>query len=104
VCTSGHGQLRLRAGGLEQEAERRGQETEKVMPTDSQLSSREWQVVELLTTGMSNRNIAIELHLSEGTIKEYINRIFKKLALPNRTALAVWGLLHMGGRADPLDW
>jgi DNA-binding NarL/FixJ family response regulator len=70
---------------------------------DAKLSHRQRQIVELLSTGMSNRDIAAELHLSEGTIQEYLNRLYKKLSVHNRTALALWGVLHMGGRADPLD-
>jgi DNA-binding NarL/FixJ family response regulator len=37
-----------------------------------------------------NKEIAFQLHLSEGTIKEYLNRIFRKLDIANRTELAVW--------------
>jgi DNA-binding NarL/FixJ family response regulator len=39
-----------------------------------------------------NKEIAHELHLTEGTVKEYLNRIFKKLEVSNRTALAVWAM------------
>jgi DNA-binding NarL/FixJ family response regulator len=37
-----------------------------------------------------NKEIAHELRLSEGTIKEYLNRIFRKLGMKNRTELALW--------------
>ena len=39
-----------------------------------------------------NKEIAHELHLTEGTVKEYLNRIFRKLGMSNRTELAVWAL------------
>jgi len=39
-----------------------------------------------------NKEIAHELHLSEGTIKDYVNGIFRKLDLKNRTELAIWAL------------
>ncbi len=58
------------------------------------LSFREKQVVNLVTQAKLNKEIAYELHLTEGTVKEYLNRIFKKLEVPNRTALAVWAMSH----------
>jgi DNA-binding NarL/FixJ family response regulator len=57
-----------------------------------QLSFREKQVVNLVSQAKLNKEIAYELHLAEGTIKEYLNRIFRKLGLTNRTELAVWAL------------
>jgi len=39
-----------------------------------------------------NKEIAIALHLTEGTVKEYLNRIFRKVGARNRTDLAVWCL------------
>ena len=53
------------------------------------LSLRERQVVNLVCKAKLNKEIAYELHLSEGTIKEYLNRIFRKLGVSNRTELAV---------------
>jgi DNA-binding CsgD family transcriptional regulator len=53
------------------------------------LSFREGQVVNLIALGKLNKEIAADLHLTEGTIKEYLNRIFRKLGISNRTELAV---------------
>jgi two-component system nitrate/nitrite response regulator NarP len=47
-----------------------------------------------------NKEIAHELHLSEGTIKEYLHRIFRKLGTKNRTELAVFALTHLAARQD----
>jgi DNA-binding NarL/FixJ family response regulator len=58
------------------------------------LSFREKQVVNLVCKAKLNKEIAYELHLTEGTIKEYLNRIFRKLGVSNRTELAVWALTH----------
>ncbi len=55
-----------------------------------ELTFRETQIVELVARGKANKEIAYQLLLSEGTIKEYLNRIFRKLEVPNRTALAIW--------------
>jgi len=54
------------------------------------LSYRERQVVKLVQQAKLNKEIAHELNLTEGTIKEYLNRIFRKLGVKNRTELAIW--------------
>jgi DNA-binding NarL/FixJ family response regulator len=59
-----------------------------------QLTMREMQIIKLVQRGKANKEIAYELHLTEGTIKEYLNRIFRKLEVRNRTELAVWSLTH----------
>jgi DNA-binding NarL/FixJ family response regulator len=56
------------------------------------LSFREKQVVALIITGKINKEIAWELKLTEGTVKEYLNRIFKKVGCTNRTELAMWAV------------
>src|ERR1700761_3873424 len=55
-----------------------------------ELTFRESQVVRLVAQGKANKEIAYQLLLSEGTIKEYLNRIFRKLEVSNRTELAIW--------------
>lgn len=60
-----------------------------------ELSFREKQIAHLVKTGRMNKEIAHELHLSEGTIKEYMNRIFRKLGLKSRTELAVWTMSNL---------
>jgi DNA-binding NarL/FixJ family response regulator len=57
-------------------------------------------VVHLVSQAKLNKEIAHELHLTEGTIKEYLNRIFRKLGTSNRTELAVWALTHLPRHAD----
>jgi DNA-binding NarL/FixJ family response regulator len=57
-------------------------------------------VVHLVSQAKLNKEIAYELHLTEGTIKEYLNRIFRKLGISNRTELAVWALTHLPRQAD----
>ena len=64
------------------------------------LSFRERQVVTLVAEAKLNKEIAFELHLTEGTIKEYLNRIFKKLGMSNRTELAVWTITHRSAEGD----
>jgi len=64
-------------------------------PLNPKLSFRERQVVNLVSQAKLNKEIAYELHLAEGTIKEYLNRIFRKLGMTNRTELAVWAAKQM---------
>jgi DNA-binding NarL/FixJ family response regulator len=56
----------------------------------SLLSKREEDVVKLLMGGLSNREIARRLELSEHTIKNYLFRIFDKLGVSSRTELLLY--------------
>ena len=56
-----------------------------------ELSFRERQIVLLVREAKANKEIAAELCLSEGTIKEYLHHIFRKLGVRNRTELALRG-------------
>jgi DNA-binding NarL/FixJ family response regulator len=64
------------------------------------LTFREKQVAALILQAKANKEIAWELHLTEGTIKEYLNRIYRKLELKNRTDLAIWTLNKQTGVSD----
>ena len=65
-------------------------------PLNPTLSFRERQVVNLICKAKLNKEIAYELHLTEGTVKEYLNRIFRKVGATNRTELAVWAITNPG--------
>lgn len=65
------------------------------------LSPRENHVIMLVKDGKQNKEIAYDLHLSEGTIKVYLNRIFSKLRVHNRTELAVWAFRREYSGAVP---
>ncbi|HLI84043.1 MAG TPA: LuxR C-terminal-related transcriptional regulator [Bryobacteraceae bacterium] len=67
-------------------------------PLRQNLTLREKQIIDLVRQAKLNKEIAYILHLSEGTIKEYLNKIFRKLEVKNRTELAVWSLSHPEGR------
>jgi len=53
-------------------------------------SERELEVLTLLSQGMNNREIALALHLTEGTVKNHITRILCQLGLRDRTQAALW--------------
>jgi len=58
------------------------------------LTSREEQVVALVSDGLSNRSVATELGLSEHTVKKYLVRIFEKLGISNRVELVLYAVQH----------
>ena len=68
------------------------------IPTDplDELTERERQILELLPTGCSNKEIARELDLSEKTVKHYMTNILQKLHVRNRVqaALLAWEVVH----------
>jgi DNA-binding NarL/FixJ family response regulator len=53
------------------------------------LSEKEERVLQLITGGSSNRQIALAMSLAEGTIKNYVSRIMDKLHANTRTELAL---------------
>ena len=55
------------------------------------LTSREREVLDLVTDGCSNRQIADRLHLAEQTVKNYVSALFDKLDLQRRSQVAVLG-------------
>src|SRR5579872_1194513 len=56
------------------------------------LTFRERQIVQLVSQGKANKEIAFSLVLTQGTVKEYLFRIFRKVEVSNRTELAIWAL------------
>ncbi|WP_141579474.1 response regulator transcription factor [Actinomadura sp. WMMA1423] len=59
-------------------------------PGPDVLTSRERDVARLVATGMSNAEIAHELHISVGTVKGHLAGIHARLQLRNRVEIAVW--------------
>ena len=56
------------------------------------ISRNEWQIIQTVGSGMSNKEIAQELCLSEGTVRNAISSILFKLGLRDRTQLAIWAV------------
>lgn len=52
--------------------------------TDNPLTSREIEIVQLLADGKTTKSIAEELHLSDGTIRNYVSIVLEKLGVSNR--------------------
>lgn len=53
------------------------------------LTKRELEVAKLVAQGKSNKEICLELFITEGTVKNYLTKIFEKLELASRTELAL---------------
>ena len=58
------------------------------------ISPREQEVIRLIAEGMSNKEIASRLFLSEGTVRNYLSSILSKLGLRDRTQVAVFYYRH----------
>lgn len=54
------------------------------------ISEKEQEIIEQVALGKSNREIAGELFLSEGTVRNYISSVLDKLSLRDRTQLAIF--------------
>jgi len=63
-------------------------------PADPSLTPRELDIIRKVGEGRSNREIAEELALSVGTVKNHISLILDKLDLRDRTQLAIYAIRH----------
>jgi DNA-binding NarL/FixJ family response regulator len=61
-------------------------------PPNSELSTREMQVLKLIVKGMSNKQIGEELGISQSTVKWHVNIVLARLNVSDRTAAAVTAL------------
>ncbi|MCR4829818.1 MAG: response regulator transcription factor [Pseudobutyrivibrio sp.] len=59
---------------------------------EAHITKTEWKVIEQVEQGASNKEIAKNLNLSEGTVRNYISTILDKLDLRDRTQLAIWAV------------
>jgi DNA-binding CsgD family transcriptional regulator len=58
------------------------------------LSARELQVLRLIATGKTNKEIGNQLHLSVKTVDRHVSNIFDKLGVPTRAAATAWAYEH----------
>ena len=61
-------------------------------PNEECLTTRERQILRLIAEGKSNKNIARELDISDGTVKVHVKNLLRKLNLQSRLEAAVWAL------------
>lgn len=63
-----------------------------ISAASADISAREWEVMTLIATGCSNKEIAVELGLAYSTVKNHISSIMEKLGLHDRTQIAVYAI------------
>jgi len=66
--------------------------TEKQQYTSPRLTSRELEVLKLVAKGMSNRDIAGDLYISENTVKNHVRNILEKLHLHSRMEAVIYAV------------
>ena len=62
--------------------------------TFSPLTNREMEILELIIEGLSNKEIALRLSISQQTVKNHVTSILAKLNLSDRTQAAIYALRH----------
>jgi DNA-binding CsgD family transcriptional regulator len=67
------------------------------------LTRREGQLVTLLSQGLKNKEIAVALNISEGTVKVYLSKLFQKLGVKDRLELALYGLKNLAPAVSALE-
>jgi len=67
---------------------------EEMAPTDIKLSKRQKQLILMLDRGLSNRDIAAELDISEHTVKVHLWRLFRRLGVKSRTQTLHYARSH----------
>ncbi len=60
----------------------------------ARLNAQEQRVLARIATGATNREIAVHLHLGEGTVRNYVSNILEKLAVANRAEAAAYATQH----------
>jgi len=71
------------------------------LPTELHvLTEREREVLDLISRGMTNREIAKKMVISEKTVKTHVSNLLDKLDLEDRTRAAIWALKHGLGSKD----
>jgi DNA-binding NarL/FixJ family response regulator len=62
------------------------------LQTPATLSDREVEIIELVTAGLTNEDIATRLDISKRTVDNHISNILKKTGVDNRVTLVRWAL------------
>lgn len=69
--------------------------TPSVSSLPPEITEKDFQLIKLVAKGLNNKEIADELFLSEGTIRNYLSCILEKLDLRDRTQLAIYYYINL---------
>lgn len=72
-------------------------ETKPRDPDQAGLTEQEGRILELIAQGMSNKLIARELNIADGTVKVHVKHLLRKLNLRSRVEAAVWAVERKRG-------
>jgi DNA-binding NarL/FixJ family response regulator len=90
------GYTHLAPGMMAKVMARRANEAEVVLPVELQgLTPRELEVLKLIAAGASNKEIAQQLYISEGTVKNHVTNLLSRLNLRDRTQAAILARTHL---------
>lgn len=62
--------------------------------SEYEINDREYEIIQWIAEGLSNKEIAAKMFLSEGTVRNYLSSILDKLSLRDRTQIAVFYYQH----------
>ena len=62
--------------------------------TVSELTSRERRVLQLLSTGKTNKQIGIDMYVCEKTVEYHLSNLYTKTGARTRVAAVVWAIQH----------
>ena len=65
----------------------------------SKLSCREREIVKLIAEGMTNKEIAVILNISEKTVKTYVKNIMLKLEVDSRYKIIAWYYKNLNSKS-----
>jgi two-component system nitrate/nitrite response regulator NarL len=92
IRAAGLGQMRLNDKLTSMLVRSLGTDRSPSSPSEAGLTEQEERILELIATGKSNKLIAHELGITEGTVKVHVKHLLKKLNLKSRVEAAVWSI------------
>lgn len=89
------------ARAMSEEVHRLRLRARELRPIDSRLTTREWQVLQLMSAGITTAAIARELFLSVHTVRSHVKRMFAKLEVHSRAEAIAWAARLPEAADDP---
>ena len=94
ITEAARGRMALSSGLTGMLAHALKQDSRPKNPDEAGLTEQERKILERIATGLSNKLIARELDIAEGTVKVHVKHLLKKLNLRSRVEAAVWAVGH----------